>query len=174
MSTEKDNKDGKTVGQLNYELSLKKHDVVDTKEQTDAMLKDYEDNIQKAVKSGISDLGNESNFFIVVLTKNESVLRNTIRNYFFYRRSCPTPTWDQTVYMYYKDSGFVDLLWTVPSPQACDYLYKNRLLIDKSEWELLDYVLKFKDGSLDVLAEQFNNERREKEGIADFKLNSRS
>lgn len=173
MGSQNENKEGKTVGQLNYEWSSKDHEAVETKELTDAILTDYEDNIQQAVKAGISELGTDTDFFIVVLSKKEGVLRNAIRNYFLYRRSCPTPTCEQTVYIYHADSGVVDLLWTIPTQQACSYLYDNRLSIDKSEWELLNYVLLFREGSLDNLARRLNNEIRD-QGIADFKINSRS
>ena len=83
---------------------------------------------------------------------------NVVRNYFFYRSSCPTPDYDQAVYYYTKGSDELNFLWVIPSKSFCIHLVDNALTIDKEYKELLGIVLDFNDGTLYNLAKKLNNE----------------
>lgn len=146
-----------TVGKLSSDLIVKssdnKHSAHD---QMEEQLKDYEKNVDDAIRQGVKLF--DGDFYVVVLTKKERLMENVIRNYFFPRSTCPTPEWDQAVYRYLRGSGTVQFLWVVPSKDTCEYMQRNALSIDKSERQLLDYVLSFYDNSLLRFAKRMNGE----------------
>ena len=119
-------------------------------EQTYEQLKDYPQDIEKCIASAKSRLSTD--FYIVVLTKKERLLRNVMRNYFFSRISCPTPNYDQVVYRFNISDNKLELIWVIPDKKACLYLMDNRKDVDPSQYSLLSYVLKFKDGTLFKIA----------------------
>jgi len=98
-------------------------------------------------------------FFIIVITKNERLLPNVFRNYFFARRSCPTPDYDQSVFRYNNLSEEIEYLWTIPSQDACYHLLNNINQVHRDEHELLSYVVDFKKGKLFTLAKKLNGEK---------------
>lgn len=98
-------------------------------------------------------------FFIVILTKNERLMPNVFRNYFFTRFSCPTPDYDQTVYFYDHTVDILRYLWTLPSRDACAYLKMHALEVSPEERHLLQFVLEDADGTLLKLAKQLNKEK---------------
>lgn len=149
-----------TVGKVATDLLLKAgNDDHSVDEQMSEQLKDYEQNVQQAIKEGLKEYKNS--FYVVVLTKKERIMANVLRNYFFTRSTCPTPEWDQAVYRYHPASGDVEFLWVLPAKDICNYLIENALTIDKSERELLDFVLSFTNGSLLRLAKKLNGEMDE-------------
>lgn len=62
--------------------------------------KSFDEEVWAAVDRGRKDSNIDGIFYVVVLFKKERALQNIIRQYFFYRQSCPTPEFDQTVYCY--------------------------------------------------------------------------
>lgn len=98
-------------------------------------------------------------FFIIVLTKNERLLPNVFRNYFYSRHTCPTPDYDQSVFRYNNTDETIEYIWTIPSQEACFHLLENRVQIHPEERELLDFVVKFKRGELFRLAKKLNGEK---------------
>lgn len=98
-------------------------------------------------------------FFIVVITKNERLLPNVFRNYFYSRHTCPTPDYDQSVFRYNNLTEEIEYLWTIPSQDACFHLIANMNEVHVDEHELLSYVLSFKKGKLFTLAKKLNGER---------------
>jgi hypothetical protein len=146
----------KTVGQASLELK-EKHDVAtrDPIELERAMHKDYEQEVITCVMRGRQALPHQ-NFYVVVEVKKERIMDNVIRNLYFYRMSCPTPTYDQTVYKYHHKEEVLEYLWTVPSIDTCQIMKDNILQVE--EKELLEHVLDFADGTLLALAKQLNNE----------------
>jgi hypothetical protein len=122
--------------------------------------KSYEEEVWECVDRGRNDPSIEKNFYVVCLFKKERLLQNIIRQYFFYRQSCPTPEYDQTVYKYFRDGDKIEYLWTVPNNAACLFLpiaLKNGEL--PKEHETLAYMAEaFMNGDLDKYAAKLNGE----------------
>lgn len=146
----------KTVGQASQELLAKHTEPVLIKDQGLAMTKGYMDELIDCAEKNLSQFAKD--FYIAVLTKKERVFQNVIRNYFVARQTCPTPSFDQSVFKVKKEAQQLQYLWTVPSKETCEYLQYNRLLVDPEEHELLTYVMQFSSGQLDKLAQKENNE----------------
>lgn len=145
-----------TVGQIATDLQLKQDYQVSVLEQMRENLTDYEKNIYECIQTHKKVF--PGSFYIVVITKKEPLMQNVMRNYFFARLSCPTPDYDQTLYKYSPESEQIDFIWVIPSKYACLLMLENKGEISPTEYALLNYVLKFKDGSLFRLAQQMNNE----------------
>ena len=145
-----------TVGKISSELLNKIPDTTDPIALERAMHGEYVDNIDGCVRVSRNDYPN--NFFVVVITKKERVMQNVLRNYFFARSTCPTPDYDQTVYQYIKEDDRLDLLWVIPSKDACMMFVEQRALVDPSEYELLNFVLQFADSTLYKLSKKLNGE----------------
>lgn len=125
-------------------------------EQMRESLTDYEASVHYTIDLGKMIFNND--FYVVVLTKKERIMKNVLRNYFFSRETCPTPDWDQAVYHYHKETEKLEFLWVLPSKDVCKMLRLNSLTIDKSERKLLDYVMALDDGSLLRVAKSLNGE----------------
>lgn len=147
-----------TVGKASLELSQKTVETRDPIELEREMHKNYENNVLECVNRGILDCAAPV-FYVVVETKKERLMDNVIRNYFFYRLSCPSPSWDQTVYRYTRSDEKIQYLWTIPSKDTCELLYENAIQVASEERQLLQHVLDFKDGTLLRLAKQYNGEQ---------------
>lgn len=146
----------KTVGAAAVELAAQadnKHTVVDQMEEN---LTDYEKEVIDCAARGLKAYN--SDFFVVVLTKKERLFQNIFRNFFFHRKSCPTPEYDQTVYRYLYKSDALELLWCVPDKETCLVYMRDALLVHPNEKELLNYVIGFNDGTLDQMARKLNKE----------------
>jgi len=85
-------------------------------------------------------------------------MQNVLRSYFFARRSCPTPDWDQTVYMVDSVNHSINFMWVIPSRDTCDWMYSNPLLVPHEQRELLNFVIDFKEGILLKRCKKLNNE----------------
>jgi hypothetical protein len=86
-------------------------------------------------------------------------MKNVFRNYFFARRSCPTPDYDQAVYSYSITDDSITYLWCIPDKETCLTLKGSALQIHDTERQLLKHVLDFSDGTLFALAKKLNGER---------------
>ena len=120
------------------------------------MHKDYESNIIECIQRAKKVLHDP--FYVVVETKKERLLENVIRNYFFYRQSCPTPTYDQTVYYVNPKTDVIEFMWVVPSKDTCQMMVDNQTRIHPEEHDLLNFVLLFESGKLLEMARFRNNE----------------
>ena len=147
-----------TVGKLATDLLSKDPVSRDPIELTNELLTDYEKELRLCIDRHIRDYGMED-FYVIVITKKEPLLENVLRHYFFARRSCPTPDYDQAVYKYTLKNDHIEFLWVIPSKDACLTLTQNASLVAPEEYGLLDYVLKFADGSLFALAKKLNGEK---------------
>ena len=146
----------KTVGQASIDLLKKEHQQLNPMEYMREMLTDYESNINECVdryKKAFND-----DFYVVVITKKEPLLKNVLRSYFTARISCPTPDYDNAVYKYTKENESLEFLWVIPSKDTCELLMDNAAIVDKSEWGLLRYVLQFSDGTLFRQCKKLNGE----------------
>lgn len=157
--------DRETVGKLSSELLIKSAQPIDPIEQGRVMTEDYLDNLLECCntyKKTTTD-----NFYMVVITKKEPLMPNVLRNYFFARRSCPTPDYDQAVYKYDARDETIEFLWVIPSKWTCLYLREHAKEVVAEEWSLLSYVLKFANGELWNLAKQLNNEQKDSPVLMD-------
>jgi len=149
----------KSVGAISQELKEKESFNSDVVSQQRAMLEDYEKNFFKAFERGKSQY--QADFYVVVLTKQERLMDNVIRNYFIVRESCPTPNFDQIVYRCDHKKKSIDLLWTIPGKKTCN-AYRHKLLeVPEEERALLDCILSFYDGSLLRTCKKLNKELKE-------------
>lgn len=119
--------------------------------------RDYEDNLEKSIARGRKAF--EGDFFIVILFKNERLFDEVHRSLFFPRKSCPTPTYCQTVYKYHSDIDALEFLWVIPDKDTCHFYQYNALEVDEEERELLGYIMSFYAGDLDLLCKKLNNEQ---------------
>lgn len=152
-----DNKKRDTVGKIATDLSQKEPDTRDPIELEREIHKEYENNIIECIKRAKKEV--DGDFYVVVSVKKERLLPNVIRNLFFYTHSCPTPTYDQTVYRYIKKEDMLEFLWVIPDKETC-IIFKDKPL-QVEEKELLYYVLSFYDGTLDIVAGRLNKEIKE-------------
>ncbi len=155
-----------TVGKVATDLLKKQTNSTSAVEQTEENLTKYEEGLIECLEKGKKE--NTGDFYVIVLTKNEQLLRNVFRNFFFTRSSCPTPDWDQTLYKYKRKDDNLVFMWTIPSRDACSYLTTNALQVSREERPLLQFVLAFNDGTLMKLAKELNGEKAENPELEDF------
>lgn len=148
-----------TVGKLSSDLLLKTPDTRDPIEIQREVHKSYIDELKTCVEDGRKKYFGD--FYVVVMTKNERLLPNVLRNFFHHRKSCPTPQWDQSVFRFDAAAEAIHYLWTVPSRDACHYLRDNAALVAPEERQLLQHVLHFFDGTLLKKAKILNNEQED-------------
>lgn len=149
----------KTVGYEAYTRLLQIPETRDPIELQREMQKDYEAHIEKCISRSLKEYHDD--FYIIVTTKKEPLMQNVLRNYFYARKTCPTPGYDQTVYKYHLKDGKVEFLWVIPSVDTCELMLRNTLNISKEEHTLRNFVLDFYDGTLFSLAKRLNGERKD-------------
>lgn len=166
-----------TVGKIASDLLLKTPETRDPIELQREIQKDYLDNLKWSVqhmqkKVDCSHLvgnnrGHEQcaqrtayldDFYVVVITKKEKLLENVLRNYFFETIDCPSPDYNQSVFRYSHAREELEYLWTVPDRDTCDLFQQNAIHIVPEERQLLDFVLKFRNGTLLQQARRLNGE----------------
>jgi len=146
-----------TVGKISTELLLKQPETTSPIEQTNEQLTDYEKNLFECIDKGLKEYYGD--FFVVVLTKKERLMQNVIRNYFFCRKTCPSPEYDQVVYHYHRDADEAEFLWVVPSKDTCILFKDNMLQIAPEEQALLRFILDFYDETLLQWSKKLNGEQ---------------
>ena len=124
---------------------------------SDNNLKDYMSNVFMAVERGKKDI-DDNQFFIVVTLRGEPMVSKALRNQFFFRRSCPTPTFQQTVFRYLRKDDMLEYLWSMPDVET-SYFYKhNPTMVLPSKYGILQHVLDYFDGKLDEICLTLNKE----------------
>lgn len=164
MIRKKLNVPSKTIGQHQFAILSKSHDKINPIElqrdihQGSNSERSYEEEVYDACERGKNDARIEGDFYIVVLFKKERFLTTTVRQYFFYRQSCPTPQYDQTVYRYDRNSDKIEYLWTVPDKETCETLPFDKHLVPKDHQLLVVMTESFNNGDLDKYAMKLNGE----------------
>ena len=148
-----------TVGAHSLKLSQKAPDAQNAIDQMRESLTDYDANIHECVKTHRKVF--DGNFYVVVISKKERLMQNVIRGYFTARQSCPTPDFDQAVYLYRRDSDDLEFMWVIPSAQAVNYMKSNAQYVPTKQYSLLGFVLSFLDGSLLKLSKELNGEKKD-------------
>lgn len=146
-----------TVGKLSLDLLNKSPETLDPIELEREIHKEYIKELEECVKTSSKII--HGNFYVVVITKKERLMQNVLRHYFLARQSCPTPDYDQTVFLYRRDAELLEFLWVIPDRETCIHLKINAIQVHKSERHLLDFILKFADGSLFELSKKLNGEK---------------
>lgn len=141
-----------TVGKLSLDLQKKTDEKINPIDMQRQMHKgnksedSFENQVELAVKSGKKDF--DGDFFVVVLFKKERLLRNVIRQYFFTRESCPTPSFDQIVYKYFRTDSKLDFLWVVPDKQTVIDMVLIGHELPKEQQDLVQFARDFNSGKL--------------------------
>lgn len=148
--------DNKTVGSASLDLMQQNHTPESAIDYEREMHKDFEKEINNCISRHLTAFTGD--FFVVVIRKRERLMSNVYRNYFFARKSCPTPTYDQIVYKYNRTTGVIEFLWVVPDLETATIFRNHALEVTPEEKGLLNFVLSFYDGTLDKLAQTLNNE----------------
>jgi len=156
----------KTIGQITKEIMEQAHQPVSPIDVEREAHKDYEKHVYEAVDRGKKDF--DGDFFVVVLTKKERLLELVLRNYFFVRKSCPTPEYDQTVYHFHRKEDVLEFLWVLPSRDTCQLFLENIDKIVPEERWLLGLIIKDRDGDLLALSKKLNNEVKESNKLEDY------
>jgi len=146
----------KKAGELSMELAAKVPESRDPIELQREMMKEYCDEVIKCALHGKQYY--HGNFYIVVITKKERLMQNVLRSYYLHRGTCPTPDWDQAVYLYHATSDNFSELWVIPDKVTCDMLYQNALEVIPEEQQLRDYVIDYYNGTLLTKAKKLNGE----------------
>jgi len=167
--------DKQTIGSIAPKLFNSDHGSINPQEIQRAQEKEYLDNLiwcvnhaRKEVDCSTIDGHDlckdrtpfDKDFYIAALLKKEKLLENVLRNYFVPTLSCPTPHYDQTVYKYSHNKSDVEFLWVVPDQETCEIFRENANIIVPAERGLLEYVLKYYDGTLFQLAKKLNGETK--------------
>ncbi len=114
----------------------------------------FENQVMIAVERGQKDL--DGDFFVVVLIKKERILKNVVRQYFFPRKSCPTPEYDQIVYHFIRKSEELKFIWVIPDKQSTIDLPLMKSVLPAEQKELIQFAEDFNSGKLDRLCDRFN------------------
>lgn len=138
------------------EASKTNTDTVEIRELSDEMNKGYMDTLIDTALKGKSKYS--GTFYVVVLTKRERLIKKTLRNYFYARKSCPTPSYEQAVYAFNSGDESLKFLWMVPSKKMCGDMYNQRYNIEMVNDPLLPFVVDYVTGRLHVRAIDLNDE----------------
>ena len=83
-------------------------------------------------------------------------MHNVVRQYFFPRKSCPTPQYDQVVYQYLRIPQKLEMIWVVPDKQTTHALPLIGKDITPEQRELVTFASDFVSGKLDRMCEKLN------------------
>lgn len=145
-----------TVGKVYLDLVDKIPDTRDPIELEREMHKSFPEEIYARIEQDKRLY--TSDFYVVVLRKQERLMSLVFRNYIFTRWTCPTPQYDQTAYKYHKKADRIEFLWVVPDLETCIMFKNDPLNVIPAERELLGYVTDFFNGTLDARAMIYNGE----------------
>lgn len=151
----------KTVGQYSYELQQKPDEKINPIDLQREIHKgnsnedSFENQVRLAVQRGEEQF--EGDFFVVVLFKKERLMKNVVRQYFFPRKSCPTPEYDQVVYHYFPKEQRLDFVWVIPDKQSTIDLALMGGELPEEQQQLVQFARDFNSGKLDQLCERLNN-----------------
>ena len=121
---------------------------------------DYDKNIHIAIDEGLKKLNGDFWVMTSIFKDPDPHIKdqNVLRIKYKVCRACPTPTWMQNVYRYHRQSDDLELLWAIPSVEACQYYQKNKHYILPQEYCTLKDVLAFHSGGLDLICAKENKE----------------
>ena len=107
-------------------------------------------NIWKAIeKAKNQDLYRNHDFYVCLLMKTERI-GGAARTFVLARKSCPTPTYQQSTWKYHHESGSLEFLWSIPDKILYYHIVNNaqKYLADKECEGLAKFVLLMESGDL--------------------------
>lgn len=119
------------------------------------------DHVWKAVERGIKEFPHKTLYILHsrVIDRASRAIRNRYAPHWI----CPKPNFDNAVYQYNRDHDDLKLLWVLPSKDTANHLLANAVYLDTGNKGLLQFVLDFKDGTLDKLAITLNERQAKSE-----------
>ena len=154
---EEEKKD-KSFGELIIEAKTNTQEEMSVRELSNQMLESWPRVMRECIEKGKTAYPDEPHFFIEVRTRTERIHDQSIHPVLIPRLSCPTPCNDQSVFRYLVKTDEMEYLWTVQDMVTCAVYKENRMNVSPDEWELLEYVMDFYSGKLEMLARKLNNE----------------
>lgn len=149
-----------TLGQTVVDRYSTQQDEIELGDLKQAEMQRYFEYLEMAMKTG-KEMYN-TNFFIEVAKKRERLMPQILPRIFALpRTTCPTPFYDQDVYIYNRADDCLDFVWAIPDPDTCEYLVNNMSELCLEDKELLEFVFKYKDGSLLQLSRRLNGEKED-------------
>jgi len=100
----------------------------------------------------------EDVFFVSILDVLDIVFEKSHDFKMFSQNSCPYPLYRQSVYRCWAKSGDKEFLWVVPQRKKARNMRKHWKEVPPRDSELLEFVMKFYDGTLKKLSDQINKE----------------
>lgn len=151
-----------TVGSQLLNIASRQLDKMTAVEAWEAKEKDYLKQLIDCAETNRKLF--EGDFYICNTIKEETIFNKYLQmpvlsEFFIALHDCPTPNYDQNLYKYNSKTEQIEYLWSVPDRKTCHYLYENRDIVDESERQLLDFVLKYADGTLFRLMKKLNGEK---------------
>lgn len=129
-----------------------------TREIAERFYDDHDKCVRSCIEDGVKNL--QGDFWIMTSFYKDSMIPtyNVMRIKGRACKACPTPTWSQNVARYIRAKDELKWLWAIPSVEACQYYQKNKHYIPPNEYSLLQYVLDFHSGALDLVCANENKE----------------
>lgn len=164
MSSEIKNKE--TVGEASYRLRSQEDEKINPIELQREMQKgnnpddSYESNLLEVIDRGKKAYDGKK-FFVVVLFQKDRLMKNVVRAKFLHRMSCPTPSFDQTVYSYDPKSDDLVYHWSIPEPSTVNFFFYSGGTETPEYRELAQFCRDFLNGDLDKRCAMLNGEAYE-------------
>jgi hypothetical protein len=113
-----------------------------------------------AQKTKVQDLYRGNNFYIVLITTVDRVLRQP-KVTILARKSCPTPVYKQSVWKYMHQSDTLEFLWAIPDSILYYHILRNqpKYLMDKECADLAKFVILMESGDLLKWVKRENGEK---------------
>lgn len=147
----------KTVGQYALEAMQRTPEKgVTLKEYAEESMQKYLPNLIECASLNRDKF--DGDFFIEVLRVHQGPLYNIFKFQFMAQVNCPTPRFNQDVYLYHADTEFIEYIWTLPDVVDCCELLDDKLVMNHPSAELRDMVVAFADGTLMKKCNSYNNE----------------
>jgi hypothetical protein len=149
-----------TAGQLYMEAQKSERpetdqDLLDTQKPAG---KSYMDELYSEVEKGKVLFSSLPYFFVQVFTRQDKIMVMTLVSTWQTRETCPTPSFNQTVYRYVKVEDVLEIIWVLPSNERCLYYLQNPIGKDEGERFIIQCVHDLKDGTLEKIARELNKE----------------
>ena len=156
----KNKQDRETVGKIALDLrnEYKADDVAPVSDIGENTTRSTMEELWIAVERGRQATDITGSFYVCIVQRKDKLLTNVIRQQFFYRQSCPTPTYLTSVFFYDRDNDELLYHWSLPSKERCFQMYNNKELVPPEEYQLLSFVIDFFEGRLDRTAQELNGE----------------
>jgi len=152
------NKKKRTIGQQYLDNSGFSAGTDNALEMSGKLLENLPDQIQAAVKDGCAQYG-KINFYISLYPRFNAFMDKLLDTKIVVRKSCPTPRCEMTAYRYDAFADKVEFLWSLPDLKSCYAFVSNKDKVTPAEFETLQGILDFFDGTLLKLAKTLNGEK---------------